>query len=240
MEQKKLSVEEIKAVAETAIAAKQAVADAKKALEDAGGDDESLIQALKDAETAATAAEAAAKALSQAPTLNGETERKKQKLLRKKGFINKELKSLGVEDEEEDDDDEEEDEDDLDRPLTHRDLQRIQAKNARKTTLEMADAIEDEDQREAVKAALRMVVATGDPEVDFGNAVAIANRERNDKILEEVGRRGTVRTARTKTGAAARIEAEFTPTADEAVYMRPPFNLTKKDILEARAKATAK
>lgn len=235
MTNKKLSVEEIKAVAEAAITARQKATNAKTALEDAGGTDEVLTEALQKAETEATVAEAAAAALSQAP--NPDTSKKAEKLLRKQGIIKRELEKLGVEDD--DDEDDEDDEDDIDdaAPVTHGDLKRMQARAARQTAVQMADAIGDEGQREAVRAALKRVVASNNPEEDFDAAVAIASRERNEKILEEDGRRGTVRRVATRTGAAPLVEEVFTPTAEEQMFMRAPFNLGKKEILAARGKA---
>lgn len=241
---KKLSVEETKAVAEAAITARQKATDAKAALESAGGADEALQTALDEAETAATAAEAAATALSQNPNPDDGKDKKIKKLKRKQGFIARELEELGADDEDDEGDDDEEDDvlEDLEdsTPLTVGAYKRIQAKGARETALQMVKAIEDEEDREAVRAALKSVVVSGDPDADFKKAVAIANADRNSKVLEELARTGNARRAPTRTGAAPKKAAEpFVATALEQSYMKA-FNLTEKDILAAREKAATK
>lgn len=235
----KLSVEEIKAVAEAAISARHAADAAKQALEDAGGEDETLKSAYETAELAAKDAHAKTEALSQgpAPAADSDKQRKIEKARRKLGFIKDQLRDLGAEDEEEDD---EEDLDDPDRPVTMADLQRIKAREAAASALQMADTIEDAEDREAVKAALKSVVASGDPQKDFKNAVAIASAERNKVILEEHGRRAKPPAHGMGQGAPARHEegGKFEPTAYEAKFMRAPFNVTKEAIIAARAKTS--
>lgn len=230
----KLSVEEIKAVAESAIAARQAAEAAKQALEDAGGEDETLKSAYESAEQAAKDAQAKAEALSQGPTPPAPDQKKIEKLKRKMNFIKEDLRAAGALDEEEED--EEDDLDDEDRPLTMGDLKRIDARKAAKTALEMANAIEDAGDKAAVVEALKSVVPSGDPQKDFGNAVAIANRVRNSVILEEAGRKVAAPAHTMGAGAPARQQQgdKFEPTLQEQAYMRPPFSLSKEEILAAR------
>lgn len=234
---KKASSEEARAAAETAISARQKATDAKAAAEAAGGADEALNTAQATAEQEATTAEASALALSQSLSTDNDPESKKAKLLKRRSFIDKDLKALGVDvgDEDENDD---EDEEDLDKPLTRRDLQAIEAGKARTTAKEMADAITDPLDKDAVLKALALVVPSVDPAKDFQAAVAIANIERNSKILEEIGRKPITRSSPTGTGAPARREEAFVPTAAEAMFMRQ-MGLTKEDVLKARA-ASAK
>lgn len=232
--QSKLSVEEIKAVAETAISAKTAVATAKAAL-DADPENQTLKSALTTAEAAATDAQTKADALSQSSQLSP---KQISKMLRKKAIIEKTLQDAGVAADDEDDEDDEDDDledEDLDKPLTRRDLNRIDKAKASKTAVQMAEAIPDVLARDAVKQALSRVVASGDPEKDFQDAVAIASREKNSKVLEELRRKPTAPQHRSGSGAPARQEgAAFEPTSEEAKFMRPPFNLTEKDIIKAR------
>lgn len=230
---KNLSVEEIKAVAEAAIRATQKVTDAKKALEDAGGEDDTLKAALAEAEREATEATAKSNALTHQPPVD--TSKKIQKLRRKKGFIDKELRDLGVEIEDEDDDDAEEEDDDS-QPLTRGDLRRIEAEKAKQTAVQMADAIEDAGDKAAVKDALARIVPSGDPEKDLKAAVAIANADRNSRVLEEFARRPFVRTHPTSPGAGARREEPIVLTQEEKGFMRAPFNMTEKEIIAARQK----
>lgn len=228
----KLSVQEIKAVAETAISARQKATDAKAAL-DASPDDESLQTTLKEAEEAATDAEAKAEALSQnTPPADPEKDKRIAKLKRKRAIITSELNAYGEADEADDDD---EDAEDPDRPITLRDLQRIEAEKAAKNAAQMAEAIQDPAAREAVKSALKIVVPSGDPQTDFKRAVAVASQDKNLKVLEELARKGIPAANNSGAGAPARRQEDtFTPTPEEARYMRAPFNLSEKEILAAR------
>lgn len=231
-----LSVEEIKAVAEAAITAREAVTIAKAAADAAGGTDEGLNAALGEAERTATDAEQKALALSQNPTFPLTPDKKAAKLLRRRNIINRELSQLGV-----DPEDEEEDEDeDLDKPVTRRELQQMEMGRARTTAQQMAEEISDPLDRAAVLASLDRVVPSGDPTKDFTEAVAIANIARNSKILEEVGRNaGATRNKPTGTGAPPRREEAFIPTTYEQMFMTK-MGLKKEDILKAREKAKSK
>lgn len=239
MPPKKLSVDEIKAVAEAAITAQHELSAAKKALEEQGGDDESLKTALETAEQKAKETKEKADALSQ-----NESQRKTPeqiaKMKRKKAIIERELRDAGeLSDEDEDDDDSDFDED-PDRPVTFKDLQRIERQKATESALQMAQAIEDGVARDAVKEALKRIMPSGDPAKDFRDAVSIANRDKNNKILEELGRRVEVSSHQSGSGAPPRkADAEFTPTAEEAKYMKPPFNMTSKEILAYRKQVEA-
>lgn len=224
--------DEARAAAEAAIGARQKATEAKTAADAAPGNQD-LADALVAAEKAATEAASQAFALSQALPSQDDIDRKREKLLRKRKFIDKDLHDLGVD---VDDEDEDDDEEDLDKPLTLRHLQAIEAGNARKTAQEMADAITDPLDKEAVTKALMLVVPTRDSAKDFQAAVAIANIDRNSKILEEIQRRPITRSSPTGTGAPARREETFIPTADEQMFMKQ-MGLKKEDILKARAKA---
>ncbi len=219
---------EVRAAAEAAIGARQKATDAKAAADAAGNADEALNDALTVAEQEAVTAEGHALALSQALDTDPK-EARKEKLLRRRKFIDNDLKKLGVDP----DGNEDDDEDELDKPLTLRDLQAIDAGKARKTAQEMAGAITDSLDRAAVTQALMLVVPSADPEKDFKAAVAIANIDRNSKILEEIQRKPITRTSPTGSGAPPNREEVFTPTAYEQMFMRQ-MGLTKEDILEAR------
>lgn len=216
--------DEIRAAAESAIRLRQQATDAKAAADAARGADEDLNEASAQAERDASEAESTALTLSQSLQPD-DKEAKKQKLLRKRGFIDKDLAALlGVDDE-----------DELDRPVTHRDLQEMEATRARKSALQMAEAIADPLDRAAVVKSLQLVVPSSDPERDFQAAVAIANIDRNSKILEEVARRPAPRSTPTGAGAPPRREEEFVPTEHEKMFMTT-MGLTKADILKARGK----
>ncbi len=234
------SVEEIKQIAETAIAARTKASEAKIAADAAGGTDESLNTAATEAEAAAKDAEGKAAALSQTAP-DQDKEKKKAKLLKKREYINRDLRDLGVDDDEDDaDEDDEDDLDDDDAPLTVGGYKKIQARNAAKSTLELINAIEDEAERAKVRDALKSVnpaLITSDPQAAFNTALAIANVDRNTKILEEDNRNNGVKTERPRGAGAPpkKPEATFTPTAEERSYMRPPFNMTEAEIKAARS-----
>lgn len=152
------------------------------------------------------------------------------------------LKSLGgdpkavlgsdVEDDESDEDD--------DRPVTFKDLKRIDAEKAEKSADKMADEIEDETERGEVKQALKNVVkSSGNPAADLANARAIVNAEKNRQIAEEAERGRAPKRSGSGSGGPAKGDDEFKPTDDEAAFMRPPFNMTKEKILEVRKKERA-
>lgn len=234
---KNISVDEIKAVAGAAVTTRHAADAAKKAWETAAGtDEESSLKAAYDlAETAAEEAKSKADALSQDHAGDPDRKRKVEKLKRKQHFIAEELRTMGESDDDDLDDDDL-DEEDLDKPVTRRDLQKIDAKKASQSALQMADAITDPVAKEAVKSALKRVTPSGDADVDFRDAVAIANSGKNSKILEEIGRRVTPPQHRSGAGAPARkVDEEFVPTTTEAGFMRAPFNLSKEDIIKARS-----
>lgn len=233
---KNLSVQEIKAVAEAAITARFVADAAKTQWENVAGSDQeaTLKTAYDQAEQAALDAKTKADALSQTPSHTPLSQVQIDKKKRKIKILQSELKGAG-QDDDNDDDEDEDDIEDLDRPLTQRDLQRIEREKATETSLSMAEAITDPVAQQAVKDALARVVASGDPAKDFADAVAIANRDKNNKVLEEMARRRTPVQHASGAGAPLnRPEAEFTPTAIEASYMKHPFNLSKEDILRAR------
>lgn len=230
---------EIKALAEGALTARTA-ADAAKAAFDADNTNADLKTAWETADTAAKDAEAKTDALSQGPTPAPGSDKNETiaKLKKRKQIVNKKLAELGANDDDVDDvdDGEDDDEDDDDAPLTRGDLKRMRAQEAQKTTQEMANTIVDVDDRAAVVEALKSVVPSGDPDADFKKAVAIASADRNKAIRAEYDRRTPGQGHSMGAGSPARRDAggEFTPTTEEAKYMRPPFNLSKEDILNAR------
>lgn len=226
----KYSVAEIKAVAEAAITTRHA-ADAAKTAMEAAPEDESLKTAYATAESLAGEAKTKADALSHETTMTPEQIAKAK---RKKAAIESDLRLAGaLEDDTEEDDDI--DMDDPNRPLTVGDLQRHEARKATQTAVQMADTIEDTVLRDAVKDALKDVVPSGDSQADLKKAVAIANIDKNSKVLEEFGRKVIPSVHRSGAGAPPKpLEPDFEPTADEARFMRPPFNVPKEDILKSR------
>lgn len=131
------------------------------------------------------------------------------------------------------------DADDDDKPVTHGDLRRIRMQEATQTAEQLANAIEDEGERDLVKAALiNDIKPSGNPAADLAKAKAIVNAEKNRQIAEEAQRGTRPRTAASGSGGPAhQTENQSEFTADEQKFMKPPYNLSKEKILEARKKA---
>lgn len=215
---------------------------AKEAAEKAGGTDEALNKAKTDAEaalaTSKTSPDPVAKALEEEQKRNKRTEAEKlEYTLRKQGVRAKELgldpaQILGITPTATVD----LDDDDDSKPVTRGDLRRIQQENAAKTAIQMADSISDEKERELTKEYLKRVVPSGNPEEDLKFARKAVNADKHGLILEELSRSGRPATHSSGTGGPALggDNGVFTPTANEAQLMKPPFNLTQADILSAR------
>lgn len=154
---------------------------------------------------------------------------KKQRLLHARSKIDSELAEL-----------EEEDEEDLDRPLTLRDLKTMEKQEGTDQALQLAETIEDADERTAVIDILKKsIVPSGNGKVDFELARGAYNSIRNSQIVEEQLRKGKPGDAPAMPGGpGAKPEGEFVPTPTERIFMGPPYNLTKEQILKARAAET--
>lgn len=211
MDKTKLSAEEIAA----AEAAKKAEDDAK-----AKADADSQDPLKKERERIAS---------------KGAGRSQKEKLLFSKKKIDEQLAAL--------DDEGEEPADDLDddKPLTVKDLKNFRREEAKSTAINMAEDIDDEDERELVKHHLSNTIKpSGNAAEDLKNARAIVNSAKNGQIIEEVTRRREPKNHASGAGAGGKKQDDvFTPTAEEANFMRT-FGLTEKDILNARKIEEAK
>lgn len=230
---KKITGEEAKAAAQSALAAKNKAADAKAKADEAGGVDPELNKTATAAATEAADAETHATDLSQRFTVQ---QKDIGKMRAKKADIEKTLKEYGELDEDEEDD--EDDEIDPDEPLTARKLAALEAKKAKKTANELAAAVEDPTERAAIQSALRLSInpslIASNPQQAFEEARAIANGQRNAKIIEEHNRKGKTQIRASGAGAPPKVDDAFEPTAEELQYMRGPLALTKEEILAAR------
>lgn len=235
--QKRISVQEIAAAAETATTTKLAAQAAKTAY-DAAPTDESLKTAYDTAKQAADDAKKIVDDLSQAGTSRYSTQQI-DKMKRRRAIIDNELRKAGaIEDDEDIDGDDDIDPLDIDpdKPLTLRDLQRIENKRASKTTISMAKAITDPLLRSAVEAAINDVVPSGNPDADFKKAVAIANIEKNSKVLEELGRRVTAPQHRSGPGAPPPKEDEVFEATPQEAKMMQWAGLSKEQVIASRPK----
>lgn len=124
------------------------------------------------------------------------------------------------------------------KPVTVGDLKRIEADKAAQTALTLANEIADETERELVIHHLNNSVRpSGDAKGDLAKARAIVNEVKNRQIAEEATRRQDPKRNGHGSGSPGRSEGVFEATPEEMAYMKPPFNLTKEKILEARKKA---
>lgn len=200
--------------------------------------------AANEAATAAAKVEADARAKAEAEKNlhNNRTEKEKAEFSLKKNA--ERLKALGgdpsallgvtkpLDDEDEIDDN---------TPVTFGKLKELQKREGTKSALQMADSIQDEQERNEVKTLLSTrITSSGNAEADLALARNAVNSEKNRQMAEEANRR--TRPTRTAAGGSApgKTEDRFEPTAEEALFMQAPYNVPKAKILEARTLAEAR
>lgn len=123
------------------------------------------------------------------------------------------------------------------RPVTVGDLKKIQAAQSQKTSLQLADEITDEDERELTKHYLQTrIVPSGNPADDLRFARSAVNSIKNGQIAEEVARKVAPKTSTNGSGAPARVTTNENLTPEETPFLRAPWNMTKEQILASRPK----
>lgn len=152
---------------------------------------------------------------------------KKEKLLYSKKRIEDQLKEFEPEEEPEDDDA---------KPLTLGDLKRIQEETVAKTALDLAEDIPNETERDLVKYHLDNTIrSSGNPQRDLELAQGLVNSVKNRQILEESSRKYPAKTHPSGAGAPPLKPKETDDlTAEELAFMKPPFNLSKEQIIKTR------
>jgi len=109
------------------------------------------------------------------------------------------------------------------------------AKESQKSALELADTLEDANERDLVKSYLsKRIVPSGNAEDDFRLALGAVNALKNKQIVEELSRRVAPRVTAAGGSVPAKTEKAFEPTAEESRFMLPPYSMTKEQILAAR------
>lgn len=157
---------------------------------------------------------------------------RKEKLLYTKKRIEEQLKAEGITPEEESEYEDDE------APLTKGEFKRIQQEQTIKTALQLADDIENETERELVKFHINNTIrSTGNPKEDLRLARALANDVKNKQILEQIQGKPEVKRASSQGGGVPPKEEEPEFTEEELSFMRPPFNMSKVDVINARKKA---
>lgn len=128
--------------------------------------------------------------------------------------------------------------DDDDTPVTMGMFKKLQEEKVVKTALQLADEISTSIERELVKYHIENTIkSTGNPTEDLRHARAIVNEAKNRQVIEEVQRKGLVKTHSSATSAPAKqVDQEPELTVQELAFMRPPFNLSKDEIVAARKK----
>jgi hypothetical protein len=133
------------------------------------------------------------------------------------------------------DTEEEVESDDDDAPVTVGMLKKIQQETAAKTALQLTNDIADETERELTKYHLQnSIKSTGNPAEDLNLARAIVNAAKNKQILEEIARKPPAKTFSSSSGAPANINVEQELSPEEIQFTKPPFNMSKAEILKAR------
>lgn len=129
-------------------------------------------------------------------------------------------------------------EDDDDKPVTVGMLKKQEKERATKSALQLAsDAITDEHELELTQYHIENTIKpSGNAQEDLSNARAIVNSVKNKQIAEDASRKTSPKTHNSSAGAPAKKEDNTELTAEESSYMKPPFNLTKAEILAARPK----
>lgn len=154
---------------------------------------------------------------------------KAEKLLYTKKRVEDQLKELGIDDEPEDEDD---------KPITVGMFKKLQAQTATKTALELVDEVSSETERELLKYHLENTIrSTGNAQQDLNLARILVNAVKNTQIMEQAALKPIAKTHPSGSGAPAtttRPQEEL--SKEELLFMRPPFNLTKEQVIAARPK----
>lgn len=123
-----------------------------------------------------------------------------------------------------------------DEPITVGMWKRMQAEQASKSALDLANEIASETERELVKYHLGNTIrSTGNPQEDLKLARSIVNSLKNSQVVEEIGRKPLAKSHSSGSGVDAKKSEEIVEYSPlELQMMRPPFNLSREDILKAR------
>lgn len=127
-----------------------------------------------------------------------------------------------------------------DTPVTVGMLDKREKEAAQTTAIALAEAIEDENERKLTIHYLEnRIKPSGDAEADVRLARAAVNSLRNGQIAEEVDRKKNPNRQPSAPGAPGDKEKAFKPTDQERMFMQPPYNLTKEDVIKSREREDA-
>lgn len=125
---------------------------------------------------------------------------------------------------------------DDDKPLTMKDLRAMQTADAKRSALEMAASLPETEREEVIALLETRIVPSGDAAEDLRLARSAVAADHNKQIAEDIARKPEIR--RTASGGSSSVASEtpFEPTESERVFMAPPYNLTKEQIIAKRPK----
>jgi len=123
-----------------------------------------------------------------------------------------------------------------DTPVTVGMLEDMRKEAASKTAFDLAESIEDTNERELTKSYLERIKPSGDAQEDLRFARLAVNSVKNGQIVEEVARREVPRSFGSGAGAPPPVERSQELTPQEMQFMQKPFNLTKEEIIAKRSK----
>ena len=127
---------------------------------------------------------------------------KRERLEHQRAKIEQELSSL---DNEEDDN----------RPMTVAEYKALEREKAKATALDLAESINDEDERsEVIEVLSKRLVPSGNADADLKEAQAIVNARKNQQLAEESLRKQAPKRNIGGSGAPHRTEEAFEPTPD--------------------------
>ncbi len=125
--------------------------------------------------------------------------------------------------------------DEDDTPLTVGMLKKLQQETTAKTAMQQADEIPNEVERELTKHHLQNTIrSTGNASEDIKLARALVNAVKNTEIIKEVSRKTPPKTHSNSSGVDGKQEETPIYTPEEQAFMKPPFNATPADIMNAR------
>lgn len=131
-------------------------------------------------------------------------------------------------------------EEDDNRPITVGDLKKMKRDEVKQTALQLAESIEDADERvEVIRLLEDRIQPSNNPEEDLKLARTTVNALKNERVLEELSRKGTPNSHASIPGAPGKNTPAFTPTPQEAELMRA-FGLTQEDVIRAREREAQK
>lgn len=125
---------------------------------------------------------------------------------------------------------------DDDTPITRAELKKMISAGATRSALQLTEDIEDQSERELVQHYLQHRIApSGNSQDDFRDARRIANSVKNEQIVQELARKSIAKShSNGSSGNAKDIKVEAELSKEELMFTKPPFNMSREQILKAR------